>query len=562
VDLVIVRVMNESSFDSLSDIIRALNWIADKHPDVAAVNMSLGTRATYDGACDTASATNLDLRDSVERIRRNGGVVIVSSGNDGQKAIQSPACLSNTIAVGNVDTVWSDAPEPNWSSNGGPMLDLFAPGTDIVSAYRGVLDASGRPVGSTASDATGVMTGTSMAAPHVAGAVALLRQLHPKAPVEAIERCLRADTKRMITQYGLSRPMLDVPASVACVADTAATCPSAGPVGDCEQACVRELSPGERLGAAQSLCHGEYRLGLDATGDLVLRHGEDVRWRADIRGGETLVMQRDGNLVVYDASNASRWSSGTRGSEGAALELRDGGNVVVQRDGNVLWETGLDACVGSRLDSRQRLLPGQRVCSRSGAYQLGLSAAGDLTLSRAGRPLWRAGVSDGAALIMQGDGNLVLRDASGASRWSARTDRNPGAALSVGDDGNVSVRAGGGVLWQTGVVDACVGQKLARDQRLNLGQFVCADAGAYRFGLDADGDLVLLGVSQVLWRAGVTGSAMLAMQGDGNLVVRSASRAGLWSSRTSGNAGAELALSQDGSAVVRLAGRELWRAAR
>jgi hypothetical protein len=91
---------------------------------------------------------------------------------------------------------------------------------------------------------------------------------------------------------------------------------------------------------------------------------------------------------------------------------------------------------------------------------------------------------------------------------------------------------------------------------------VCADAGAYRFGLDADGDLVLLGVSQVLWRAGVTGSAMLAMQGDGNLVVRSASRAGLWSSRTSGNAGAELALSQDGSAVVRLAGRELWRAAR
>ena len=122
VDLVVVRVMNDNAFDSLSDIIRALNWIADEHPDVAAVNLSLGTRRTYVGACDDASAANLDLRDSVERVRSNGGVVTVSTGNDGVEALQSPACLSNTIAVGNADTRWTDTPGPYWSSNGGICL--------------------------------------------------------------------------------------------------------------------------------------------------------------------------------------------------------------------------------------------------------------------------------------------------------------------------------------------------------------------------------------------------------------------------------------------------------
>ncbi len=221
VDLVIVRVMNDNSFDSLSDVVHALNWIADKHPDVAVVNMSLGSSSTYEGTCDTANVTNLDLKDSVDRIRRNRGVVTVSTGNDGLNALQSPACLSNTIAVGNADTTVSGTPQPFWSSNGSTKLDLFAPGTDIVSAYRAELDAAGRPIRSTATKATGIMTGTSMAAPHAAGAVALIRQLHPKATADAIERCLRSPTKRMISQYDRSRPMLDVPAAVACVANAA-----------------------------------------------------------------------------------------------------------------------------------------------------------------------------------------------------------------------------------------------------------------------------------------------------------------------------------------------------
>ena len=148
VSIVPVRVLDCYGSGNLSDVIAGLNWVAANHApgQLAVANMSLG--GGYSEALNAAVQSVID----------DGVTVVVAAGNDGMDACgNSPASVAAAITVGATDSNDQRA----YFSDYGTCVDLFAPGVDIMSSWHD------------SSTAAETLSGTSMAAPHVAGGVAL-----------------------------------------------------------------------------------------------------------------------------------------------------------------------------------------------------------------------------------------------------------------------------------------------------------------------------------------------------------------------------------------------------
>ncbi|TGC09205.1 S8 family serine peptidase [Methanolobus halotolerans] len=137
-----LKAVDETGYCSYSDIIAAINWAVDNDVDV--ITMSLGGTgysSTLKNACDHAYA--------------NGIVIVAAAGNYNSEVIY-PAAYDSVIAVSATDYYDNKA---SWSCYG-PEIELAAPGVSIKSTLLG--------------GSYGSKSGTSMAAPHVTGAVSLL----------------------------------------------------------------------------------------------------------------------------------------------------------------------------------------------------------------------------------------------------------------------------------------------------------------------------------------------------------------------------------------------------
>ena len=173
--------MRSSLTDQISGLERILE-LSDRF-DVAAVNLSLGTVETFPAACDNFSPSYKAI---VDNLRAVGIAAVSSSGNEeSSTGINFPGCISSVVSVGSTDDGSSgrDGSETKRDevsdfSNSSPELDLLAPGRWITSSYPENYYATA--------------FGTSLAAPHVAGAWAVLKSKAPNASVEQVLSVLKS----------------------------------------------------------------------------------------------------------------------------------------------------------------------------------------------------------------------------------------------------------------------------------------------------------------------------------------------------------------------------------
>ena len=168
-ELYAVKAFDQNGAARLSDIIEGVDWSISNGMDI--VNLSAGTQ--------TESAA---FRTVVDRAYANGLLIVAAAGNDGapdglDDTVDYPARYSSVIGVGAVDSYSKRA----IFSSTGPAVEVAAPGVRVLSTYlRGEY---------------AYLSGTSMAAPHVTGELALLKQAYPDLSNEELRIVMTEKTK-------------------------------------------------------------------------------------------------------------------------------------------------------------------------------------------------------------------------------------------------------------------------------------------------------------------------------------------------------------------------------
>ncbi|MBP2330478.1 subtilisin family serine protease [Kibdelosporangium banguiense] len=288
-----------------SAVLNGVDWVTAHHTSGPAVaNMSLGF-ATAVPTIETA------IRNSVA----DGIVYTVASGNSG-----ADACASTPARMGEVITV--NATDPNdfraSFSSFGACTDIFAPGVNIPSAGKDN-DAS-----------AAVLSGTSMAAPHVAGAAALVLSANPGLNPQQVAGTLYANA----TMGLVGNPGPGSPNRMLFVAHPTPPAPAPGP---------DRLIRGQSLSSGQVLRsqNGLYTLAMQSDGNLVLyNQASQAIWHSSTGGnpGAFAIFQSDGNFVLYRANGVALWHVATNGTAANLFLVQNDGNLVITGpSGQVYW---------------------------------------------------------------------------------------------------------------------------------------------------------------------------------------------------------------------------------
>jgi len=181
VHLIAVKVLNRQGSGTMAGVIAGVDWShdagsTDNTPSVASMSLGGGrTQALNDAVDAAATDPQFPL------------IVVVAAGNNNQNANNySPASAPQAVTIAASDNADRKATFSNW----GPLVTVWAPGVSVTSAWIG------------SNTATNTISGTSMACPHVSGAVAKFLQSNTRASTLEVKAFLKTQASEGLIQNG------------------------------------------------------------------------------------------------------------------------------------------------------------------------------------------------------------------------------------------------------------------------------------------------------------------------------------------------------------------------